>query len=124
MKTLRSETIRLAAENPELRPLLLPLLRTAGVDQETWEEIRDAATSIASSRWRLRGGQEERYNRDGFTLLVTAGKRAEDPKEAERQADGIVKFMTDGLSRWSSRIQEVTAGYDRTSDWIIRVNLR
>lgn len=46
MKTLRTRTIRLAYENPELRPVLLPLLtKSAARMVKVWEVIYDGKGS-------------------------------------------------------------------------------
>lgn len=48
--TLRSKVIRLAHQNPSLRPHLLPLLKTAAVSMEVAEQIvRAWADALSSS---------------------------------------------------------------------------
>jgi hypothetical protein len=65
--TLRSDLIRLAYENPEMRPHLLPMLRTAKLD------VYDEAGSIV----------QQGYNATGKKLsaLVAKAGRAMKPKK-------------------------------------------
>jgi hypothetical protein len=64
MSTLRSKVIRLAHENPELRPHLLPLLKEAAGTVKVWEVIYDGPGPGAAG--------------DGTSVF-----RTKSPKEAE-----------------------------------------
>lgn len=70
MSSLRTSLIRLAHSTPELRPRILPLLKTAGFDEQLsealangWEELRGAAYAKASQIIRADVDVAKKYGR-------------------------------------------------------------
>lgn len=123
MKSLRSQTIRLAKENKDLRDMLLPLLRTAAkpfyptlINRETSaEELGEYHKSVLA-----KAVNEYKESTSSIVQAIRSEKRAptlkemdillDSANEADRATKFLASFIEDEIKALASLREQVQSG--------------
>jgi hypothetical protein len=134
MSDLRKRVIRLANENPELRPHLLPLLRTkkAGTDiySDAMGIVSDGFRKIDKALDKLRDNAAKTMKRHGFEMVpgqsyleasnwgsdgsgVDGQLMFKDTSEVAREEPEVQRIFDDAIGAWPSKV------YGKSGFWQI-----